>query len=70
MVAQITSELMVGLTDKIKYGLEIACEDQGMKPSQFARQAIFEKLVRQGYLDRPTFKKFDNSASQYAEPAE
>ena len=58
---------MVGLTEKIRDGIENACEDSGMKPSQYARQAIFEKLVREGYLSKPSFKKFENSLPQPAE---
>ncbi|MGA8697163.1 MAG: hypothetical protein WB689_25660 [Xanthobacteraceae bacterium] len=67
MAAQITEEIMVGLTEKIRDGIENACEDSGMKPSQYARQAIFEKLVREGYLSKPSFKKFENSLPQPAE---
>lgn len=66
MTATITVELMVGLTEKIRDALENACEDQGMKPSQFCRQAVYEKLVRGGYLERPNFRKFDNSIPQEA----
>jgi hypothetical protein len=42
MAAQITSEFMVGVTEKIKDAMETACEFSGMKPSQYARQAIVE----------------------------
>jgi hypothetical protein len=70
MAATITVELMVGLTERIKGGMEVACADLGMRPSQYARQAIYEKLIRGGYLERPNFKKFDSSVPQIAEPAE
>jgi hypothetical protein len=50
MTAQITCEMMVGITPKIIDAIENACEDIGMKPSQFARQAIVEKLVREGFM--------------------
>ena len=33
MAAQITSEIMVGLTEKIREGIEVACACNGMKPS-------------------------------------
>jgi hypothetical protein len=33
MAAQITVEIMVGLTEKIRTGIESACEYSGMKPS-------------------------------------
>jgi hypothetical protein len=67
MAAQITLEIMVGITPKIKAGIEIASEFSGMKPSQYARQAIIEKLIRDGFVERPTFRKFDNSLPQAAE---
>ncbi len=70
MAAQITSEFMVGVTEKIKDAMETACEFSGMKPSQYARQAIVEKLVREGFIHRPTFKKFDNSLPPMPGPAE
>jgi hypothetical protein len=61
MAAQITVEIMVGITPKIKEGIEIACEYSGMKPSQFARQAIVEKLIKDGIFERPTLRKFENN---------
>jgi hypothetical protein len=36
--------------------LQIATEFQGMKPSQYGRQAILEKLVREGYLRHPAMR--------------
>jgi hypothetical protein len=42
MAAQITSEIMVGLTEKTREGIEMAWTCCGMKPSRYARQAIFE----------------------------
>jgi hypothetical protein len=66
MAAQITVEMMVGITPKIKDALEYACEDIGMKPSQFARQAIVEKLVREGFMTRPNFQRFNNPVPQEA----
>jgi hypothetical protein len=70
MAAQITVEIMVGLTEKIRDGIEAACEYSGMKPSQYARQAIFRQLVADGYLQKPSFRKFDNAVPQISEPAE
>lgn len=70
MAAQITVEMMVGITPKIQEAIEVACEFSGLKASQFARQAIVEKLVREGFIRRPSFKKFDNSVPQISEPAE
>jgi hypothetical protein len=59
MAARITLEIMVGITEKIRDGIDNACEDTGLRPSQYARQAIFEKLVREGYLSKPSLRKFD-----------
>jgi hypothetical protein len=65
MAAQITCEMMVGITPKIRDAIENACEDIGMKPSQFARQAIVEKLVREGFMTRP-LQRFNNPVPQEA----
>jgi hypothetical protein len=69
MAAVITEEIMVGITGKIRDGIDNACEDSGMKPSQYARQAIFEKLVREGYLSKPTYRKLTDESPK-AETAE
>jgi hypothetical protein len=64
MAAQITSEIMVGLTEKIREGIEVACACNGMKPSQFCRQAVYEKLVSIGALEPPSFRRLSNSPSE------
>ncbi len=64
MAAQITCEVMVGLTPKIRDAVENACEDIGLKPSQFMRQAAVEKLAREGYLSRPNFQRFNKLAPE------
>jgi hypothetical protein len=56
MTAKIKSEMSVGLTSEIESALQIATEFQGMKPSQYGRQAILEKLVREGYLRHPAMR--------------
>ncbi len=66
MAAIITCEMMVGITPKIKDALEFACEDIGMKPSQFARQALVEKLVREGFMTRPNLQRMNNPVPQHA----
>ena len=53
MVAKILTEMSVGLTPEIDAALEIAADFSGLRPSQFARQAVIEKLVREGYLETP-----------------
>jgi hypothetical protein len=58
MAAPITSELMVGINQKIKDGVAAACEDTGDRPSQYCRRAIFERLVREGYLSKSSVRRF------------
>jgi hypothetical protein len=70
MATQITYEIQVGVTDAIKDALEAACEFNGVKASQYARQALADRLAREGFMHRPTFRKFDNSIPQISEPAE
>ena len=53
MVAKIKTELSVGLTQEIEQGLKTACEFEGSKPSQYARQAVAQRLVREGFLQHP-----------------
>jgi hypothetical protein len=61
MAAKIKSEMSVGLTPEIEAALNVAVEFQGMKPSQYGRQAILEKLVAQGFLKHPMHKAWDNN---------
>lgn len=61
MTAKIRSEMSVGITDEIKSALEMATEFQGTKPSQYGRQAILEKLVREGFLKHPMARHLENS---------
>ena len=70
MAAIITEEIMVGITPKIKEAIEIVCSLNGMKPSQFARQAIYEKLVREGVIEPPTFRRISNSGPSELQAAE
>ena len=55
--ARLTVEMSVSLTPEMDQALKIATEFQGMKPSQYARQALLERLVAQGFLEHP-MKKF------------
>jgi hypothetical protein len=61
MAAKIKSEMSVGLTPEIEEALKVATEFQGMKPSQYGRQAILERLVREGFLKHPMHRHFGNS---------
>ena len=56
MAAKIKSELAVGVTEEIKSALVVATEFQGTTPSQYGRQAILEKLCREGFLRHPMHK--------------
>ena len=57
MAAKILTEMSVGLTPEIQDALIIATEFSGMKPSQYGRQAILERLVREGFLRHPGLAK-------------
>lgn len=67
MSAKIKTEMSVGLTDEIQTALVMATEFVGMKPSQFGRQAILEKLVRDGFLRHPGISKFEAGIKAAAE---
>lgn len=56
MTARILTELSVGLTPEIEAAMKVACEFQGMKPSQYARQAVLHKLVAEGFMQHPMQK--------------
>ena len=56
MVARIATELMVGLTEEQHQALSIAVDLLGFKPSQYGRQAIVERLIRDGILQNPLAK--------------
>jgi hypothetical protein len=62
MTAKIKREMSVGLTPEIQQALLVATEFQGMKPSQYGRQAILEKLVQQGFLKHPMHRQWENNA--------
>jgi hypothetical protein len=51
--AKIKLLLTVGVTNEIKNALEIAAEFGGSTCSQVARQAILEKMVREGFMQHP-----------------
>ena len=56
MAARVIKEMSVGLTPEIEEALKVATDFIGMKPSQFGRQAILEKLVREGYMRHPAMR--------------
>ena len=68
-MAKIKRERMIGLTDAIEAALATVEDFCGLKPSQFCRQAIIEKLVRDGYMAHPAAAHFNNNNPQNV-PAE
>jgi len=53
MKTKIEIEMSVGLTPQMREALEIATTFQGSNPSQYTRQAVVERLVREGFLEHP-----------------
>ena len=56
MTARVLKEMSVGLTPEIEAALNVAVEFEGIKPSQFGRLAILERLVQRGYMEHPGIK--------------
>ncbi len=56
MAKKITREAMIGFSETISKGLEIACQLHGMTVSAFVRQAVLEKLVAIGIIRLPHFQ--------------
>jgi hypothetical protein len=52
----LTQEINVSLTPEIAAVLKIATEFTGLRTSQFGRQAIIEKLVRDQFMQHPMAK--------------
>jgi hypothetical protein len=59
MAKKITREAMIGFSETISKGVEIACRWQGMTVSAFVRQAVLEKLIAMGIVRVPAFKPLD-----------
>ena len=53
MAARIKQELSVGITEEIAASLKVAADFTEIKPSQFGRIAIIEKLCRDGFMRHP-----------------
>lgn len=51
--AVIRDELVVGITAEMKDALEVVCACQGIKPSQFGRLCIIEKLTAMQMMESP-----------------
>ena len=54
---------MVGLTDAIEAALTMVEDFTGLKPSQYCRQAMLEKLVRDGFMQHPGAARLNNNKS-------
>jgi hypothetical protein len=70
MTQKIKVEISVGLTEQIKSALEMASEFTGTTPSQYGRQAILEKLIREQFMQHPGIAHFQNNNHQKAQTAE
>jgi hypothetical protein len=69
-MAKIKRERMIGLTDQIDAALMVVEDFSGLKPSQYCRQAILEKLVRDGFMQHPAAAHFKNGDSPQKVAAE
>ncbi len=60
-MAKIKRERMIGITDAIDAALAMVEDFSGLKPSQYCRQAILEKLVRDGFMQHPAAARLNNN---------
>lgn len=60
-MAKIKRERMIGLTDAAEAALAMVEDFSGLKPSQYCRQAIIERLVRDGLMVHPASAHFKNN---------
>jgi hypothetical protein len=60
-IKRIETDITIGVTAEIKSALEVATDFLGMTPSQLGRQAILEKLVRDGFLRHPMHTRWENN---------
>jgi hypothetical protein len=52
-MALITDELLVGITSEMKDAITVVCAVQGLKPSQFGRMVLLEKLMALQMMQHP-----------------
>jgi hypothetical protein len=55
-------EISVSITPEMKAALALVAKAQGMRPSQFGRQAIYDALVATGALKPPGWPDFEQKA--------
>jgi hypothetical protein len=56
MVARVPYEMNVGITAEMQAAMRMICDFTGMRPAQYARQALLEKLVRDRAIASPMEK--------------
>jgi hypothetical protein len=56
MVARVPFEMNVGITAEMQTAMRMVCDFTGMRPAQYARQALLEKLVRDRAIASPMDK--------------
>jgi hypothetical protein len=61
---KIKRERMIGLTENIDAALALVEDFTGLKPSQYCRQAILERLVRDGFMKHPGAVHLNNNNPQ------
>jgi hypothetical protein len=52
-MAKIKHERVIGLTAEIEAALSMVEDFSGLKPSQYCRVAILERLVKDGFMVHP-----------------
>jgi|EndMetStandDraft_7_1072992.scaffolds.fasta_scaffold1742156_2 hypothetical protein len=67
--ARNTIELSVSITPEMDEALKVATEFQGMKSSQYCRQALLMQLINQGFMVHPLQQRA-NAAQQRADAAQ
>ena len=62
-------ELSVSITPEMDEALRVATEFQGMKSSQYGRQAILLQLINQGFMVHPMQQRANAAQSKTSIPA-
>ena len=57
---KIKRERMIGLTEAIDAALGMVEDFSGLKPSQYCRFAIQERLIKDGLMEHPAAVRFKN----------
>jgi len=62
-------DLAVGITPEIDAALTLVSDAWGIRPSQYARQAIIQRLVTEGFMQHPMAAKMQKPAAPQAAAA-